>query len=229
MTKLRTSRLRITTLAAVGLLALGFVPGESRAGMQGPEYATDETEMIVRKMVEAHGGHEAWSAGNLQGISRAPARFTAWRNFYLFNLPWMTQDSGARLGEPGRRKLPWIDQPCITVKMTFESGSGDTSNDYYTLFIDPESYRLRAAEYVMTYRSMMQAGTDASPPSIFVWEETASVNGLVVPTHYTVYWSKDQSVAVKDGEVSDWSFGMAFDEALLEMPDDALPDESQPM
>lgn len=288
MTISGTRGTRINAFAMIALVGLWNISGDCRAGTNGPDYATDETEHVIRKMVDAHGGLEAWrnspttsfnshlkvnfgggnwvpfweettvetgsrrvyaklpnadgtfgriafdgrqawSAGELQGISRAPARFTAWRNFYLFNLPWMTQDAGVRLGETGLRKLPWVDDPCITVKMTFDAGSGDTSNDYYVLFIDSTSYRLRAAEYVMTYRSMMQDGVEASPPSIFVWEKTTRVNGLLVPTNYTVYWSKDHSVAVKDGEVSNWSFSRAFDAALLEMPKDATPDKSQPM
>ena len=177
----------------------------------------------------AFDGSQAWSAGELRGIARAPARFTAWRNFYLFHLPWMTQDPGVRLAAPTTEKLALLDQNMHAIRMTFESGVGDTPKDFYVLYIDPETYQLRAAEYVMTYASMMQGGAEASPASIFVWEETATVEGLLVPTRYSVYWSADGSLAVKDGEISEWSFGSPFDPKLLEIPPDGVADTSQPV
>ena len=176
----------------------------------------------------AYDGEKAWSAGNLQGIARAPARFMAWRDFYLYNIPWMTQDAGVKLGEPGTGTLPMNDEECITVEMTFEDEIGDTPGDHYTLYIDKETSRLRAAEYVMTYSSMMQDGAEASPPSYFVWEETADVDGLIIPAKYTVYWSDDGSVAVRNGEITDWAFDEPFDETRLVMPADATIDQSTP-
>jgi len=174
----------------------------------------------------AYDGRQAWSAGTLQGVGRAPARFTAWRNFYLFNLPWMTQDDGVNLAEAGRGTVPNETKEYVLVKMTFDAGTGDTPKDYYTLYIDPETHRLHAAEYVMTYKSMMR-GRDESPPSVFVWNETQTVGGLVVPKKYTVHW-KDGSVAVKDGEVTNWNFAAQFDPSRLAMPTDGQLDESTP-
>jgi hypothetical protein len=178
--------------------------------------------------VIAHDGTHAWSAGDLKGIAKAPARFTAWRNFYLFNLPWMTQDQGVHFGPAGTGTLPGASDVCITVPMFFESGAGDTPRDTYTLYIDQKTHRLRGAEYVMTYKQMMQGGAAASAPSIFVWEDTETVDGLVVPTKYTVYWSKDHSVAVKDGAITQWSFNEPFDDSKLKMPPDGKPDASTP-
>ncbi len=179
----------------------------------------------------AFDGKKAWSAGNLQGIARAPARFTAWRNFYLFNIPWLTQDAGVNLGETGKGKLPMFEgsKEYITVKMGFDPGTGDTPKDYYILYIDPDTYRLKASEHVMTFASMMQGDAKSSPPSIVVWEETVNVNGLIVPAKYTVYWKADNSIAVKDGAISNWSFSKPFDESRLIMPPDGEPDESSPV
>jgi len=175
----------------------------------------------------AFDGENGWGAGNLQGISRAPARFTAWRNFYLFNIPWLTQDSGVILGEPGGAQIPNDPKEYITVPMNFADGTGDTSKDTYVLYIDPDTYRLKAAEYGMTYRSMLPDGVDSSPRSVFVWEETAEVGGLTVLTRYNVYWKEDGSL-VTTGEVSNWAFDRPFDESRLTMPSDGTPDASEP-
>ncbi len=180
----------------------------------------------------AFDGEKAWSAGKLQGISQAPARFTAWRNFYLFNIPWLTQDGGVNFGKVERTELslPQLEEKeYLSIRMTFDPKTGDTSKDWYTLYIDPLSHQIQAAEYNMTYASMMRGGGESSPPSIFVWEETEWVEGLLVPKKYTVYWSKDKSVAVKDGTITNWSFSKSFDESQMEMPVDGKPDASVPV
>jgi len=171
-------------------------------------------------------GKTAWGAGNRQGMAMAPPRFTAWRDFYLFNIPWLTQDSGVILGEPGKAQIPNDPKEYITIPMNFETGTGDTSKDAYLLYIDPDTYRLKASEYGMTFKSMLPEGVESAPPSVFVWEATTEVDGLVVLTQYNVYWKDGSLVTV--GEVSNWSFSNPFDESRLEMPSDGSPDESQP-
>lgn len=175
----------------------------------------------------AFDGKEAWSAGNLQGIAQAPARFTAWRNFYLFNIPWLTQDAGVTLGEPGKATLLDDTKEYITIRMAFKAGAGDTHKDTYILYIDPGTYQLKAAEYGMTYKSMLPEGVEETPRSVFVWEGTTTVDGFVALTNYTVYWTGDGSVAVV-GDVSNWSFKEAFDESRMTMPSDGTADQSQP-
>lgn len=277
-------------MVGLNLACAGDVSNQAKTetNSSGPQYASAESQEIIEKMVQAHGGltawrsapsvrfdshlkvnfgednwvsfweeacvdpasrcayavlpnpdgtsgqiafdgTRAWSAGDLRGIAQAPPRFTAWRNFYLFNLPWMTQDEGVILSEPREGTMPIDDQTLILVDMTFETGTGDTPRDYYTLYIDPETYRIHAAEYVMTYAAFMQPGKTESPPSVFVWDETETVEGLEVLTRYTVYWSGDGSVAVKDGEITNWSFSGSFDESRLEMPENATLDESSPI
>ena len=175
----------------------------------------------------AFDGEKAWSAGNLQGIAKAPARFSAWRNFYLFNIPWLTQDAGVILGEPGEGKLPNDAQTYITVEMTFKEGTGDTPKDRYVLYIDPETYQLKASEYGMTFSSMLPEGVESSPRSVFVWDKRSTVDGLVVLTGYNVFWTQSGDLAVA-GEVSNWSFRKPFDESRMQMPVDGNIDSSQP-
>jgi len=152
---------------------------------------------------------------------------TAWRNFYLFNVPWLTQDSGVILGEPGKATIPNDTKEYITIPMNFEGDTGDTPGDTYVLYIDPDTYRLKATEYGMTFKSMLPEGTKTSPHSVFVWEETARVDGLVVLTSYNVYW-KENGGLVTVGDVSNWAFDRPFDEAKMKMPADGTPDGSVP-
>ncbi|MGH7454436.1 MAG: DUF6503 family protein [bacterium] len=168
-------------------------------------------------------GKQAWSV-NWQ--APYPPRFLVLLNYYFLNLPWLTMDPGVILSEPGKAKL-WDDPTeYITVKMTFEAGVGDTPDDYYVLYIDPKSHRLKACEYIVTYASLLPPGVEATPPHILVYEAFATVDGLVVPTRYSIY-EKNHSLYATC-EIRSWSFKKPFDTARMTMPPDAVIDASSP-
>lgn len=167
-------------------------------------------------------GERAWSENWTHPY---PARFMALLNYYFANLPWLTMDSGVRLGEPGTARL-WDDPTeYVTIRMTFEEGVGDTPDDYYVLYIHPTTDQLSAAEYVVTSTAILPEGVKASPPNVVVYEEHEKVGGLTVPTRYTIYSKKDHSVQVA-WEIRDWSFSKPFDTARLMMPEGAVVDKS---
>jgi Family of unknown function (DUF6503) len=170
----------------------------------------------------AWNGKEAWSENWKAPI---PPRFLALLNYYFLNLPWLTLDPGVNLGELGKAKL-WDDPTeYITVKMTFNPGVGDTPDDYYILYIDPKSHRLKACEYVATYASIQPTGK-ASPPHILVYESFTSVNGLVVPTRYSIYEKNHNLVA--SCEIRNWSFEKPFDSNRMTKSPTAVVDTSKP-
>ncbi len=167
-------------------------------------------------------GEQAWSAN---WEAPYPPRFFALLNYYFLNLPWLTLDPGVVLEETGTTILPGDPVEYRTVKMTFEDGVGDTPDDYYDLLIHPETHRLHANRYIVTYSSILPEGVEHTPEHLLVYDTSATVDGLVVPTAFTIY---------EDGEVyatcqiRNWSFQKPFDESRLEMPAEAVIDESQP-
>jgi Family of unknown function (DUF6503) len=168
-------------------------------------------------------GKQAWSENWNAPI---PPRFLALLNYYFLNLPWLAMDAGVNLGNPGKGKL-WNDRTeYITVKMTFNAGVGDTPNDYYLLYIDPKSNRLKACEYIATYASILPPGAKASPPHVLVYETTATVEGLVVPTRYTIHDKNHSTIA--SCEIRNWSFKKPFDATRLTKPPGAVIDNSSP-
>jgi hypothetical protein len=168
-------------------------------------------------------GKEAWSENWKVPV---PPRFLASLNYYFLNLPWLAMDRGVKLGNPGKRKL-WNDSTeYITVKMTFDAGVGDTPEDYYLLYIDPKSNRLKASEYIVTYASILPPGTKATPANTAIFEDFGTVEGLVVPTRYTIY-DNNHSVIVTC-EIRNWSFKKPFDAARMTKPPGAVIDNSSP-
>ena len=167
-------------------------------------------------------GEKAWSE-NWQGPF--PPRFYALLSYYFLNLPWLAADPGVNLSEPGTGKL-WDDPTeYITVKMTFEPGVGDTPDDYYILYIDPDSYRLRAAELRVTYADILPPEVDAIE-EIAVYDKFATVEGLVVPLKCSIY-GKDRS-PLASLEWRNWSFDRPFDESRMVMAAGAVVDTSSP-
>lgn len=168
-------------------------------------------------------GEKAWSQ-NWQGPY--PPRFFALLNYHFLNLPWLAKDPGVHLGEPGTARL-WDDPTDdLTVKITYGEGVGDTPGDYYVLYVHPETHRLAATEYIVTYRAILPEGVTATPPHILVYDDFATVDGLVVPTAYSIYETDKTPYA--SCEIRDWSFEKPFDTSRMVMPEDAVLDESTP-
>ena len=203
-----------------------FRQGEATSGFPGRVIVEQRAR---RAMLDYNGmrafwdGEKAWSVNWMVPM---PPRFLALLNYYFVNLPWLTRDDGVNLGEPGTARL-WDDPTeYITVKMTFDAGVGDTPDDYYVLYIHPETHQLRANEYIVTYRALLPEGVAATDPHILVYDEYTEVDGLVVPTHYTIY-ENDRSI-YGSCVISDWSFSEPWDASWMEMPEGAVVDVSQP-
>ena len=108
------------------------------------------------------------------------------------------------------------DREYITVKMTFEAGVGETPDDYYTIYIDPETNRMRATEFVVTHAAMLdlfKAPPEAKfiGPLIHVYEEYGTYDGLVIPTRYTTYTPNGRQYG--NHTVEDISFSVRCDPA----------------
>ena len=166
-------------------------------------------------------GEKAWSE-NWKGP--LPPRFVALLSFYFLNLPWVAADPGVNLSPPGTGRL-WDDPTeYVTVKMTFQPGVGDTPEDYYILHMDPDSYRLRAAELTVSYADVLPPDLDVLR-EVIIYEEFTTVDGLTVPTKCSIY-AMDRSPLASFPEVRDWSFRKPFDESRMVMPEDAVLDTS---
>ncbi len=165
-------------------------------------------------------GEKVWSSDwSLQ----TPPRFMAQLNYYFLNLPWLTQDAAVHLQHEGTEPVRGSDKDYHHVRMTFAPGAGDTPDDYYVLYIDTESYQLHGCEYVVTYKPILPEGIDSTPPNHLIFESFETVDGLVVPTAFTIYNGDDVYAKC---DVTDWDFELAFDASSVEMPEDAVVDTS---
>jgi hypothetical protein len=163
-----------------------------------------------------------WKRGN-------PPKFTAHLAMYFSNLPWLTQDNGVKLGEIKIRKILNEPKEYIAVKMTFENSVGESSEDYYNLLIDQETYLLQGVEYIMTYGALldlMELPKDVKflGPFIKKMEGYDTVEGLKVPNKLITLGSKGEDYGFHT--YKKWSFSKPFKNELVNIPENAILDIS---
>ncbi|WP_340077834.1 hypothetical protein [Leptobacterium sp. I13] len=163
-----------------------------------------------------------WKRGN-------PAKFTAHLAYYFSNIPWLTQDNGVKLGEVRTREI--FDEPkeYIAVKMTFEPTAGESPKDYYDLMIDPETYELKAMEYVVAYGAILDAmGLPAEVeffgPMIKKFEKYEVVDEFKVPVKLITLGPEGEDFGFHT--YKNWSFTKPFTDDLVKIPENAVKDTS---
>jgi hypothetical protein len=172
-------------------------------------------------------GKKVWTVDLPQGGNPPAMMFQ--NAFYFINLPWMTQDPGVRLGKPNRKKMPLEedDKQYITIKMTFE---GKTEEDYHLLYIDPETYLLKASEYMVTYAALLDAvglppDVKAMGPLVRIFDDYDTVDGFTIPSRYRTYMIESKTLFGLH-VIANPKFSAPFDESRTLMPQNAVIDNS---
>lgn len=154
-----------------------------------------KTDMSASRLELADGttlvwdGAHAWVSPAAAETHGARFHLLTWP--YFLSLPMKLSDPGARLAPLGERPLLGKSMPAA--RMTFAPGTGDTPDDWYVLYRDPESDRLAAVAYVVTYgKSREQAEKE---PHSLVYSDFETVGGVTLATRWTFYaWDAQQGV-----------------------------------
>ena len=172
-------------------------------------------------------GEKTWSTNWKRGN---PPSFMVHLSYYFLNLPWLTQDEGVKLTLDENATLPGGDEKeYITVTMTFDAGVGDTPDDYYKIFIDPDTYQMKATEFVVTHAAVLDlfnvpADVKFLGPITHVYGDLGTFDGLVIPTTYTSYAPNGDVYG--NHRVEDISFSVKFEESMAQIPEGAIIDTS---
>ncbi|MCB9765748.1 MAG: hypothetical protein H6739_38595 [Alphaproteobacteria bacterium] len=147
------------------------------------------------------------------------ARFWALTPYYFTGMPWVVADPGTRLSllEP----VEVLGQRWTRLKVTYAAGTGDSPDDYYVLFIDPETDRMGALIYIVSYPGFFEEG-QSSPEKFMRYLDHAEVDGLsVVGRIETLQWDPETLTPgdkTTDVDVTDVSFGRPWPAALFKAP-----------
>jgi hypothetical protein len=175
--------LRLEWGGRVGLAArLIHEPGTGRARLE-----------LADGTVAAFDGETAWVAPADADLPQARFHLLTWP--YFLAAPWKLGDPGSRLEPLAPRELR--GERCDVARLTFDSGVGDTPDDWYVVYTDPETHELRALAYIVTYgRAIEQAEAE---PHVALYEAWTEVDGYRVPARIAIRdWSLADGPAATD-------------------------------
>jgi hypothetical protein len=128
-------------------------------------------------------GERAWIEPGPEAFP-TPARFWATTPYYFVGIPWVLADPGTKFEQLEDDELE--GQTHQLVKITYESGTGDSPDDYYILYIHPETHRVNAIRYIVAYPGFYPEG-EHSPEKLMTYLDPKEVQGLHVAHRYEAY------------------------------------------
>ena len=134
-----------------------------------------------------------WIKPALDALGGTPPRFYMWTPFYFFGMPFVFADPGVVQESLGKKMFQ--GQEFDAVKVTFKKGIGDSSDDYYTVYLDPKSGQMKLVSYVVTYAALRKdKPMDQLEPHALVFEEWQDANGLRMPKRAKFYNWKNENI-----------------------------------
>jgi hypothetical protein len=164
-------------------------------------------------------GQEAWIYPD--SVERPNPAFWGISGYYFQQIPFVLADPGVNY-----ERLPDETLDGTTYAMVrafFDPGVGGSPGDSYTLYVHPETGRVEAIRYTVSFGREVEPGADL-PETLFIYDDHQTVDGLTTATSYRGYGFTE------DGERGDFkneafadslSFTRPFDASRMEAPDGA--------
>ena len=169
-------------------------------------------------------GEQVWSQ-NWQR-SNPPAMMVHFF-YYFVNLPWITQDDGVQLSAPSLFEWPGADRELHEITMRFAQGRdvGKSANDYFVLYIDPQSYRLVGYQYATGYRPFLTLVGLPEERKVFgpLWRTITryeEVDGLLFPAAFHTSPEVGERI-VGNHVILNIDISKPFDQAQAAVPEGA--------
>lgn len=131
-------------------------------------------------------GARAWISPAASELTGARFHLLTWP--YFLAAPFKLADPGTHLESKEFRRLGL--QFHESAKLTFDSGVGDTPDDWYLLFVDSITKRLAGMAYIVTYGTSPE---DAEKePHVIVFDGYRTIAGVTLSTAWTFHdWDPD--------------------------------------
>lgn len=166
-------------------------------------------------------GEQVWITPDKATFGKMSPRFYHNLFFYFFSLPYVLADAGAIYEDMGEQNIDGKNYRAL--KVSFEQGVGDASDDFYIAHLNPETYQLEVLLYTVTYFS----GEKTQKFNSLLYKEWQDVDGLLVPAYM-------EGHKFEDGKVGDLRYSSTFsnvsfntdspDQAMFEIPEGGVID-----
>ncbi|GAA5039003.1 hypothetical protein GCM10011506_37580 [Marivirga lumbricoides] len=130
------------------------------------------------------------------------ARFDALTWSYFALAPFKFADEGTKWGEPTKMPLKEPDSLQQAIKLSFENGVGDAPDDWYQVYVNPETGLLEAMAYIVTFGNTPREEAEKNPHAI-TYSDYQTVQGAIVAGKWKFYnWSQEKGLAEQLGEAT---------------------------
>jgi len=135
-------------------------------------------------------GQDAWIFPT--DATHPSARFDLFTWPYFVAVPMKLRDPGTHLTDLSPLLLH--QQPFPTAKLTFDSGVGDSPEDWYILYRHPNHHRLVTMAYIVTFGGKNIEEAEKEPHAI-TYAGFKTFDGVVISTIWKFWlWDRDQGV-----------------------------------
>ncbi|HAA19513.1 MAG TPA: hypothetical protein DCR93_08950 [Cytophagales bacterium] len=136
--------------------------------------------------VLVYDGTECWASTAEAATTNNRFHLLTWSYFLM--APFKITDPGTHLEDTGvRPNLSGQESP--TFRLTFDNGIGDTPEDWYVIYQNPETQLMDAMSYIVTFSGPAE---EAEPHAIH-YQDYVEVAGVKLSTFWSLYnWSEDE-------------------------------------
>lgn len=164
-------------------------------------------------------GQNAWQFPDTANVGVNP-RFWSTTPFYFVGLPFVLADAGVILEELDPKEYNGVTYQLI--KASYESGVGDAPDDFYVIYIHPETKLMGGLRYIVSYPGFFPDGGN-SPEKFMEILGHQEIDGVTVPTGYNTHWFKDEQPAehITKIDVTEVSFKPELAKDFFDVPEGA--------
>jgi hypothetical protein len=171
-------------------------------------------------------GEKVWIKPDAKALGKLPPRFYLRTPFYFFAMPFVFADAGA-IATPADPQT-FDGRSYDTVKVTYKPGTGDSPKDYYILYIDSDTKRLKLVRYVVTYFAEREGKPmENLEEHAIVFDAVQRAGDLWVPKETSFYkWEDGKLGTEKLGSISYSNVKFSSerpDPNQFKQPSDAVP------
>ena len=131
-------------------------------------------------------GNKAWYVNKMEGEYKGyPPKFYYNLMFYFYSMPFILSDDGINYADVEPLVFEGVTYPGIQV--TYNAGVGETPEDRYVLYYNPETYKMEWLGYTVSF----VPGIDKKELHFRKYGDWQEVNGLQLPKTITGYGFKN--------------------------------------
>jgi hypothetical protein len=143
------------------------------------------TKIETKDWSIGYDGSDVWLLENETGSYEGNARFYHNLMFYFYAMPFVLSDDGINyeMLEPVELKGKAYE----AVKISYNNGVGDSPEDEYMVYLDPDTRQMEWLGYTVTYRNQEKS----NDWHYIKYDKWQGVNGIMLPEKLTWYNVKD--------------------------------------